>query len=1313
LYKNRTTKIRCRIVVIYMGAKPSSTEAPRPHYPAEGWVSAPSLPPSSPDPRPSDSHVLAEFREKLNSLPLTSDQKLILQEQSVDIKHKLLCKLRELQTEGVVGKDAAQILHIIQSSPTQRSFRQLLKWLKAAEDSLVADFIAAEGIDVLVNMLIVSQELARNTQNYEKQTLLLRALAHLNTYEDGTLELISDEMKVVYVALSVSVEDECSSVLAVDMMVDLCWYSSEGYDVVTKSMEVLALERGLQSVWEFFIEVLRSKSCKYCYKYKAMTLLNTMVQSALEPEVQAKTRAKLLSLDLSSTLQTLKADIEEIAPARRRNIRPFQLQTKHHRLPSRDKSTASSKTKRTALQVFDPDNTDGMARSRDRHRRSDHLVRPSEDLLDAKVNEIIHSTIDVSAISAFVQKQGEAEEDGEELSDEDYALALLDQIQLFEEEGEIKEESVKSAVVEPANLIQAVEQAARTAGTLDLFTDILTSLLQLPVHSRQSWTRLKEVSATLGKLQHEEQVEEKLVLEQRNELEAMRKSLEDLSKSLEERDREIEKLWGKKKKWMGKKADVKREMEELRREVAGLKSREKELYSLLAGRTGVESKERHLSLQRTEEIRLLGKPVGTQKASPSVPPVLSIGSAQSSAPSAPVLTMPGLSRIAETLAPPAPVLSLSIGAVQAGNTMPSLPAPLAPQVSIPNSIPPAPTFNLPSAAPTAPSLSLPNLATARTASPLLPTVSPISLSQPTPSSIPQAPILTPAAPTLSLSLAKNSGVPAAPLLPTVTPVAPTLSIPLGPSLPKAPSISLPLGSSAPVAPLLPPMGTPPAPSLSLSSLGTKTPLPLVPTVSPVTSALLNVPQAPMLPAAPSLSLPTGKGAVPVAPLLTTVSPIGLSLSPPSAPALPSLSPTAPTLPIPLAPCLPLGSVPMAPSLTVPKAPQLATLSPAVVPSAPQLAAFPLSSTPSAPSLSIPSAPMAPSLSLSLGNARPLAPNLLLGNPNALPIAPVLSGSPVPPSAPVLGVPTAPSLSRPQAPNLPSAPGAPNLGMFATSPVTPSLPPKEKRKPAAPTKSLFWTPIAAQKFASSVWRQVDDSKVQIDEESLLSLFAQKKAAPKAASAETPVEQKVTKISLFPKERSQNVQLLLGKLRMSNSAIVEALLAIDEKVLTKNNSITLRAGMPTDEEMAQLQGYEEDPSQLGVTERFFLSLKEVPMPAIRIDAQIFVVNCTEMVEELSGKLRKLESTLGSFQSSSRFKHLLEVVLALGNYLNGSSARGGAYGFSVSGLTKVAEMKAQDNKTTLLEYIVQCCFKQSPDLLQLREDFQDLEEASKGEV
>jgi len=40
----------------------------------------------------------------------------------------------------------------------------------------------------------------------------------------------------------------------------------------------------------------------------------------------------------------------------------------------------------------------------------------------------------------------------------------------------------------------------------------------------------------------------------------------------------------------------------------------------------------------------------------------------------------------------------------------------------------------------------------------------------------------------------------------------------------------------------------------------------------------------------------------------------------------------------------------------------------------------------------------------------------------------------------------------------------------------------------------------------------------------------------------------------------------------------------------------------------------------------------------------------------------------QESKRLKPLLEIVLALGNHLNGNTARGGAYGFKLDSLTKV---------------------------------------------
>lgn len=50
------------------------------------------------------------------------------------------------------------------------------------------------------------------------------------------------------------------------------------------------------------------------------------------------------------------------------------------------------------------------------------------------------------------------------------------------------------------------------------------------------------------------------------------------------------------------------------------------------------------------------------------------------------------------------------------------------------------------------------------------------------------------------------------------------------------------------------------------------------------------------------------------------------------------------------------------------------------------------------------------------------------------------------------------------------------------------------------------------------------------------------------------------------------------------------------------------------------------------------------------------------------------------------MLEYVLAVGNYLNGESARGGAWAFKFDSLIKISELKMKDNKTTLMMYVVE---------------------------
>lgn len=48
-------------------------------------------------------------------------------------------------------------------------------------------------------------------------------------------------------------------------------------------------------------------------------------------------------------------------------------------------------------------------------------------------------------------------------------------------------------------------------------------------------------------------------------------------------------------------------------------------------------------------------------------------------------------------------------------------------------------------------------------------------------------------------------------------------------------------------------------------------------------------------------------------------------------------------------------------------------------------------------------------------------------------------------------------------------------------------------------------------------------------------------------------------------------------------------------------------------------------------------------------------------------------------------MEYALAAGNYMNGQSARGGAYGFKFDMLEKLADIKTTDNKSSLLMFII----------------------------
>lgn len=49
-------------------------------------------------------------------------------------------------------------------------------------------------------------------------------------------------------------------------------------------------------------------------------------------------------------------------------------------------------------------------------------------------------------------------------------------------------------------------------------------------------------------------------------------------------------------------------------------------------------------------------------------------------------------------------------------------------------------------------------------------------------------------------------------------------------------------------------------------------------------------------------------------------------------------------------------------------------------------------------------------------------------------------------------------------------------------------------------------------------------------------------------------------------------------------------------------------------------------------------------------------------------------------------MKYTLAIGNYLNGTNSRGGAFGFKIDALCAIDDVRAQDGKRNLMMYIIE---------------------------
>uniref|UniRef100_A0A8C6GB70 Formin-like 3 n=1 Tax=Mus spicilegus TaxID=10103 RepID=A0A8C6GB70_MUSSI len=331
-------------------------------------------------------------------------------------------------------------------------------------------------------------------------------------------------------------------------------------------------------------------------------------------------------------------------------------------------------------------------------------------------------------------------------------------------------------------------------------------------------------------------------------------------------------------------------------------------------------------------------------------------------------------------------------------------------------------------------------------------------------------------------------------------------------------------------------------------------------------------------------------------------------------------------------------------------------------------------------------------------------------------------TPAPPTEETLPLPPppAPPLPPPPPPLPDKCPPAPPLPGAAPSVVlTVGLSAIRIKKPI---KTKFrlpvfnWTALKPNQINGTVFSELDDEKIleDLDLDRFEELFKTKAQGPALdliCSKNKTAQKAASKVTLLEANRAKNLAITLRKAGRSAEEICRAIHTFDLQTLPVDFVECLMRFLPTEAEVKLLRQYERERQpleELAAEDRFMLLFSKVERLTQRMAGMAFLGNFQDNLQMLTPQLNAIIAASASVKSSQKLKQMLEIILALGNYMN-SSKRGAVYGFKLQSLDLLLDTKSTDRKMTLLHFIALTVKEKYPELANFWQELHFVEKAA----
>ncbi|XP_062862920.1 disheveled-associated activator of morphogenesis 1 isoform X2 [Trichomycterus rosablanca] len=332
-------------------------------------------------------------------------------------------------------------------------------------------------------------------------------------------------------------------------------------------------------------------------------------------------------------------------------------------------------------------------------------------------------------------------------------------------------------------------------------------------------------------------------------------------------------------------------------------------------------------------------------------------------------------------------------------------------------------------------------------------------------------------------------------------------------------------------------------------------------------------------------------------------------------------------------------------------------------------------------------------------------------PEGLPLVPSAPGGPsaILPPAPALH----PSPPPPPPPPPPGCPPPPPGLPFGALPGVSALKRKDVPQSSNPLKSFNWAKLSENKLEGTVWMKLDELKIfkLLDLEAIERTFSAYQRQQKESGDDSAASKKVKELSVIDGRRAQNCNILLSRLKMSNSEIKRAILTMDEQEdLPKDMLEQLLKFVPEKSDVDLLEEHKHELDRMAKADRFLYDMSRIDHYQQRLQSLYFKKKFAERVSDVKPKVEALIQASTEVQQSRNLDQLLEVVLALGNFMN-RGPRGNAYGFRLSSLNKLVDTRSSaDKNVTLLHYLITLLEQKFPQVALFHQELQNVPEAAK---